>query len=359
MVGRDVDLLLLADAAGLDPSECLDLIEPAIVHRLLVEVPGRPDVLRFSHALVREVLLDDLTAVRRTRLHLRVADAIEARGALVDDVEILAEHLWQASSLGQAGRAADALEAAADVAVRRVAFVSAENLLRRAVELRRASSTDRAGQLAELHTLVKMLEVARARRYFLSATSPAVMERAKELAETVGDRETLMNLLWFESAGQQTAADLTWATPLVDRFAAMTAEDPRLDIQSLGLGLTGVDAWGHGRVAEANEILQRAMQLVADAPPTTIALEDEQRFVMRCFWNFYRALCGDAPLTDVFADYSTMYELAPTASPRPRSRPSPPRRPSRSATGSGRVTSTTSSSGPTPTGSSPSGTATP
>ena len=26
---------------------------------------------------------------------------------------------------------------------------------------------------------------------------------------------------------------------------------------------------------------------------------------MRCFWNFYRALHGDASLTDVFADYST------------------------------------------------------
>jgi tetratricopeptide (TPR) repeat protein len=74
--------------------------------------------------------------------------------------------------------------------------------------------------------------------------------------------------------------------------------------------LTGVDAWGHGRVAEANEILQRAMQLVADAPPAKVALEDEQRFVMRCFWNFYRALHGDASLTDVFADYSLMHELA-------------------------------------------------
>ena len=145
-------------------------------------MPGRPDVLRFSHALVREVLLDDLTALRRARLHLRVADAIEARGAVVDDVEILAEHLWRASSVGRparrrrtrsgrrGGRAPGRLRQRREPpAARRRAAPSA--------------STDRAGQLAELHTLVRMLEVARARRYFLSATSPAVMERAKELAE--------------------------------------------------------------------------------------------------------------------------------------------------------------------------------
>ena len=141
VVGRDVDLLLLADAAGLDPSESLDLIEPAIVHRLLVEVPGRPDVLRFSHALVREVLLDDLTAVRRTRLHLRVADAIEAPGAGVDDAEILAKHLWQAAPWA-VGRAADALEAAAESPCAGSRSQRREAPAK-AVQLRRATSTNR------------------------------------------------------------------------------------------------------------------------------------------------------------------------------------------------------------------------
>ena len=79
VVGRDVDVPLVARAAGLDLGECLDRLDPAADHRLLVEASATPGALRFSHALVREVLLDGLTPLRRARLHLQVADAIERR----------------------------------------------------------------------------------------------------------------------------------------------------------------------------------------------------------------------------------------------------------------------------------------
>jgi DNA-binding SARP family transcriptional activator len=129
VVGRDVDLALLARTADADLDDVLDALDPAVAHRLLVEVPERPMELRFSHALVREVLLEDLTALRRARLHLRVADAIEAAGAGTDDAEILAEHLWRAAPVGVGLRAADALERAAEVAQHRVAYAAAEVLL--------------------------------------------------------------------------------------------------------------------------------------------------------------------------------------------------------------------------------------
>jgi DNA-binding SARP family transcriptional activator len=119
VTGRDVDVPLVARAAGVELGECLDRLDPAAAHRLLVESPAAPGALRFDHALVREVLLDDLTPVQRARLHLAVADALaaaaggddEAVGR--DDVEVLAEHLWQAVSLGVGARAAAALERAA------------------------------------------------------------------------------------------------------------------------------------------------------------------------------------------------------------------------------------------------------
>ena len=99
-------------------------------HRLLVDVPEPGRALRFSHALVREVLLDGLTPLRRARLHLQVADAMASRRRCGrDDVEVLAEHLWRAVALGVGQRAADALERAADVAISRVAYVVAEDLL--------------------------------------------------------------------------------------------------------------------------------------------------------------------------------------------------------------------------------------
>ena len=94
VVGRDVPLDRVAAVIDAPLDEVLEPMEPAVVQRLLVESSEIPGTLRFSHALVREVLLEDLTPLRRARLHLRVADAIEAAGAGVDDAEILAEHLW-------------------------------------------------------------------------------------------------------------------------------------------------------------------------------------------------------------------------------------------------------------------------
>ena len=100
VLGRDVPPTLLAGAAERNLDDVVDAIEPAVVQRLLVGVPDHPLVLRFSHALVRQVILDDLTPLRRARLHLKVADAIEAGGAGVDDAEVIAEHLWQAAPIG-------------------------------------------------------------------------------------------------------------------------------------------------------------------------------------------------------------------------------------------------------------------
>src|SRR5690606_14787687 len=78
VAGRDVDLPLVARAAGLDVARCLERLDPAAAHRLLEAPPGAasPAALRFGHALVREVLLDDLTPLRRAQLHLQVADAM-------------------------------------------------------------------------------------------------------------------------------------------------------------------------------------------------------------------------------------------------------------------------------------------
>lgn len=134
VIGRDVDLGLLALAAGRELDDCLDDLEPAILHRLLVAAPDQPGMHRFAHALVREVVVDDISSLRRARLHLRVADALDDSD---DNAEILAEHLWQAVPIGVSARAAAALERAARVAVRRLAYTTAQDLLDRAVQLRR------------------------------------------------------------------------------------------------------------------------------------------------------------------------------------------------------------------------------
>ncbi|MGY1672186.1 BTAD domain-containing putative transcriptional regulator [Geodermatophilus sp. SYSU D00710] len=105
VVGRDVDAEVLlaaaAPAGGADDDEdaLVEALETALVSGLLVE-PG-PGRLRFVHALVRDTLYEDLSSLRRTRLHGRVAAVLERLRP--DDVTALAHHTAAAGPGSAAG----------------------------------------------------------------------------------------------------------------------------------------------------------------------------------------------------------------------------------------------------------------
>ena len=91
---------------------------------------------------------------------------MEQNGVGSDDVERLAEHLWRAAALGVGERAATALARAADVAVGRVAYRSAEVLIRRAVQLREGAgtSTQALERLLAYAVLLRVMVAAQADR---------------------------------------------------------------------------------------------------------------------------------------------------------------------------------------------------
>ncbi|MCZ7528718.1 MAG: AAA family ATPase [Acidimicrobiia bacterium] len=309
VTGRDVDVPLVARAAGLDLGECLDQLDPAAAHRLLVEAPADAVAARFSHALVREVLLDGLTPLRRARLHLRVADAIDEAGAGRDDVEVLAEHLWRAVPLGAGDRAADALDRAAEVAVSRVAYTAAEDLLGRAARLRRAGPSGEARR-AELSTLLRLLEVMQATRYF-SGADRDVLARAQELAEEFGLDDVGRTLAWYEWATLSTAARVVETRPMADRFLARWGDDPRPQVRAAAHGMYGIEEWGVGRIAGAVEHLDRAAALLETSPPPDDAFELEHRLTTYAFRLFNHAAHGDHTADEALAGFDELLAAWP------------------------------------------------
>lgn len=310
VVGRDIELGLLARAAGETLDNCLDTIEPAVVHRLLIEVPDQPSVFRFSHALVREVLLEDLSALRRARLHLKVADAIEAGTTGVDDAEILAEHLWRAAPVGVGLRAADALERAADVALRRVAFATAEELLSKAVQLRRAAGTTDAHHEGELDGICRLLEVVRARRYF-QATDVALLNRAKELAERCNQRDTLLEIMWFEWSAHATSCRRETGTLLARQMRALTESDPSPEVRAIAHEVWGVRCWADGRITESLAELTRAQELHAVAPEPSHPFAVERRMNTDTFVLFDKAIVGVHTVDETCAGFDAMLAAQP------------------------------------------------
>ena len=293
VMGRDLDVELLSLAGDRELGDVLDQLDVALAHRLLVDGADVPGRLRFAHALIREVLLDDQTSLGRARIHLRVADAIEARGVGPDEVELLAEHLYRATPAAPSRRAAEALEAAAQVAVGRTAYAAAEDLLGKAVTLRRAAGSSPTDREAELTAMHQLLIVARALRYFSGATSTGELDRAKQLAQECGRDDVLYELLWFECAALATAARVEEYRAPAQRLLELTSRSELPEVQVLGVETYAVHRWSSGRIREAAEQFDRAVELIESSPEPTSQLGAELRVITGAFWITNHALAGD------------------------------------------------------------------
>ncbi|MGE3542407.1 MAG: AAA family ATPase [Kofleriaceae bacterium] len=180
LVGREFRGAVVAAALDLDRADLERRLAPALRARVVSEMTT--DRYRFSHALVAEVLADDLDRATAAELHLRAAQAIESCDDSPDAASAIAHHLLQAGHLA-ADAAVRAAERAADVALTQLAFEDAAAMLERA--LGALGTTDRDGrrQRAEL-----MCKLAEALQYSgQHARASEICEAAAELARMLDD----------------------------------------------------------------------------------------------------------------------------------------------------------------------------
>lgn len=111
VIGREFDVEVLAGATtppreGGGIEDLLESLEAAEGARV-IEALGEPGRYRFSHALIREALYEELAAARRVRIHRRVGEVAEAvhAGNLEPHLAELAWHFSQAAPTGTAERA--------------------------------------------------------------------------------------------------------------------------------------------------------------------------------------------------------------------------------------------------------------
>jgi DNA-binding SARP family transcriptional activator len=264
VLGRQIDLELLATVAGRSLDECLDEIEPALLHRLLEVPSAAPGSVRFTHALVREALAEGMSTLRQARLHLRAADGILATmGENDDTAEIVADHLWNAAAVGVSGRAARALERAAQVALKRQALVSAESLLQRAAALYKAAGD--AGALAELRVLRQLGFVNAALHGYAVNADSDLVRRARELARSTDRPDILLDVIWADWAGCDTGGEPNRAERLVQEAEVLVAgmDDPLLQA-----GVASMRAFNErhfGRMQSAYEQVTRALDKFEEA----------------------------------------------------------------------------------------------
>ena len=86
VIGREFEMAKLdrlmdpSTSSGQDLSEdwLLDVLEEALSARIIEELPAAVGRYQFTHSLVQETLVEELSLTRRARLHARIAETLEA-----------------------------------------------------------------------------------------------------------------------------------------------------------------------------------------------------------------------------------------------------------------------------------------
>jgi DNA-binding SARP family transcriptional activator len=182
VAGREVDIDLLAAVGDGTAEEVMAGLEPAVVTGLLTEPPAGADY-RFAHALVREALYAGLSRLERSRLHLRVGEALEGHPG-TESVR-LAHHFARAAKLGGADKAVGYASRAARHATGQLAHAEAAELWQLALDtLPPGREADRARLLTELGQANRAAgRPDEALRHW---------EEAVRIARRTGDREALV-----------------------------------------------------------------------------------------------------------------------------------------------------------------------
>ena len=151
--GSEFGLGVVRRAAGLEEPELVAALDEAVRSGMIEEVPTHGLAWRFTHELVRRALYDRLSAMRRTELHLRVAEALEVVAGHSGRTRAdLAYHFTEAAPLGGSERAVQFNLLAAQSATAALAFDEAAARLRTALALGIERDGDRAEAFLELGT---------------------------------------------------------------------------------------------------------------------------------------------------------------------------------------------------------------
>jgi DNA-binding SARP family transcriptional activator len=193
VIGRDFTLELLTEASDLDSDAVIGAVDELWRRRIIRE--HSPDSYDFFHDLLRDSAYSEISPLRRRLLHRRVAQALELIHA--DDPGAAAAAVaYQYERADRPARAMPHHVRAAEGATRVFANQKAIRHYRRAAELLRHVPAGRVRDASELAIRNAMAAPLNAQYGYASTELQTVLERARDLAERLGDtRVQLLSLV--------------------------------------------------------------------------------------------------------------------------------------------------------------------
>ncbi|HVL31745.1 MAG TPA: AAA family ATPase [Solirubrobacteraceae bacterium] len=254
-IGREFTSRALAHATTLDGGAFVRALDE-LWRRGLVRAHG-PSAYDFSHGSIRDVALAELSPVRRTQHHLRVARALERlHAADLDAVSALLAAQYEG-----AGAVADAVAwylRAARSAQRVHANADAVRLLERALEAHRSVPAGAGRDARELEILTTLPAPLVAVEGYLSERVREVHDRALRLAGTLG-AEPPAPLVRSLALAALTRGDFGEARGFGEQLRARGEREHDDVLWVEGAYVLGVAAFWQGRLHEARSRLEDAI----------------------------------------------------------------------------------------------------
>ncbi|GAB2491579.1 BTAD domain-containing putative transcriptional regulator [Streptosporangium sandarakinum] len=279
VAGRESSVDVLVKAADTDEESVLNALDAGVIAGLLDEpAPGR---VRFVHALVRDTLIADLSRLRATRMHARIAAALEGTG----DIAALAHHYARAGSpkaVGYCVRAAELAEV-------RYAHDVAADLLTDAV-------TNSTGPDERVELLGRLLR-AQIRAGAVAAARETRRE-AVEYAESLGRDDLMIAAFtaWTEPTAWQARTYGTVDRPIVDRLSRLLKRDLPPPVRSRLL------------TAYANELVGEDDPTVLEAAQEALDLATDPR-LRAAVLQILSEVHGDAALCRELVEIGIEHDL--------------------------------------------------
>ena len=258
VIGREFDIKLLQALLATPADRVIDAMEEGMAAGLVGEIPDAFDRFTFCHALVRDAIYDRISRSRLLRLHLRVAEMLDAAKIAASPAE-LAHHYYLARELGVAGKAVSHCVSAAGEAAGSLAYEESSAHYGRALD---AFAVDPDGDesvrcdilLAQGRVQWKAGEAVARETYFEAADSARRRGSAPQLADAalgLGER------YWEAAAVDEDVQQL-----LAEALDTLSDEDSKarallLARMAENMHFTAEERYGVARSLEAVEMARR------------------------------------------------------------------------------------------------------
>jgi len=199
IIGRSFTFELLEASSTVEADRLIDSVESAERAGLISStLEYREAKFRFSHELIRQAVMVDISAPRRQRLHLQIAKGLESvcAGALEDHVNDLAYHLLQAGTAADPDKTVHYLALTTERAIQQSAYSAALQHSQSALELltNLADTPERARGELDLQ-INRGVALVATKGWYARATGEAY-GRARILCERLDEHSRLFSVLF-------------------------------------------------------------------------------------------------------------------------------------------------------------------